>query len=77
MKLIVVLWAFGILKVVNPTPEDPIYLLFDPTCHVESGTVEVKVTNWLPADPPPQDPMGTLTQGGLTCDVEELVFAGP
>lgn len=77
MKIIVVLWAYGILKVVNPTPEDPIYLLVDPTCHVESGTVDVKVTNWLPADPPPQDPMGVLTQGGHTCDVEEFVFAGP
>jgi hypothetical protein len=77
MKLTVVLWAFGILKVVDPSPEDPIYLLYDPACHVESGAVEVEVTNWLPKDPPPHDPMGRLTQNGRTCDVEELVFSGP
>jgi hypothetical protein len=77
MKLTVVLWAYGILKVVQPAPEEPIYLLYDPACRIESGAVEVKVTNWLPDDPPPHDPMGTLTQGGRTCDVEELVFSGP
>ncbi len=77
MKLIVVLWAYGILKVVNPDPEEPIYLLYDPECLVESGEVEVKITNWLPDDPPPHDPMGQLKQDGRTCDVEEFVFSGP
>ncbi len=77
MKLIVVLWAYGILKVVNPDPEEPIYLLYDPECRVESGTIDVTITNWLPQDPPPQAPMGKLKQNGRTCDVEEFVFSGP
>jgi hypothetical protein len=77
MKLIVVLWAFGILKVVDPSPEEPIYLLYDPACRVVSGSVEVRITNWLPEDPPPHAPMGNLTQNGRKCDVEEFVFSGP
>jgi hypothetical protein len=77
MKLIVVLWAYGILKVVNPSFEEPIYLLYDPTCQVENGPVEVRITNWLPEDPPPHEPMGTLKQDERTCDVEEFVFSGP
>jgi hypothetical protein len=77
MKLIVVLWAYGILKIVNPSPEDPIYLLYDPECVVESGEIEIKITNWRPADPPPQAPMGILIQGDETCDVEDVVFSGP
>lgn len=77
MKLIVVLWAYGILKVVNPTPEEPIYLFYDPACRIEAGAVEIKVTNWIPADPPPHDPMGTLTQKGRSCDLDEVVFRGP
>ena len=77
MKLTVVLWAYGILKVVHPAPEEPIYLLYDPVCRIESGAVDVRITNWLPADPPPHDPMGTLTQDGRRCDVEDVVFSGP
>jgi hypothetical protein len=77
MKLIVVLWAYGILKVVNPAPEEPIYLLYDPDCRVENGAIELRVTNWLPADPPPHDPMGTLIQKGRRCEVEDVVFSGP
>ena len=60
MKLIIVLWAYGILKVVNPSFKEPIYLLYDPTCHVENGEVEIRITNCLPEDPPPHDPIPKL-----------------
>jgi hypothetical protein len=77
MKLLVVLWAYGILKVVDPTPSQPLYILYDPTCRPSNGPITVKVSKRIPADPPRRDVVGTLNQGNLRCDVEQLVFAGP
>lgn len=77
MKLLVILWAFGILKVVDPTPSQPLYILYDPACRLSNGPLTVKVTNRISADPSRRDLVGTLTHANLRCDVEQFVFAGP
>ena len=45
MKLLVILWAYGILKVVDPTPSQPLYILYDPACRPANGSIIVKATN--------------------------------
>ena len=74
MILTVILWTASILKVVNPTPEGPLYVFFDPACKLVSGEITVHVENLLP--PEPTDPVGTLTQNGKTCTVLEVVYPG-
>ncbi len=78
MKLLVILWSYGILKVVDPTRGKPLYILYDPTCRPSNGAITVRVTNRVPANRPRRDVVGTLTEGDLRCDVEQLVLrAGP
>lgn len=77
MRLLVALFAYGILRVVDPAPDGPLYLLVEPECAAKGGWVEVRVTNPYPSDPPPQDPVGVLIQGKTECDVEQVVTAGP
>jgi hypothetical protein len=77
MKLLVILWTYGILKVVHPTPSQPLYILYDPGCHLSNGAITVRVGKRMTADRSGRDVVGTLTQGALRCDVEQLVFAGP
>lgn len=77
MKLVVILWAYGILKVVDPTPSQPLYILYDPTCRPSNGSITVKATKRMRSDQRPRDVVGTLTQGNLRCDVEQFVYAGP
>lgn len=74
MTLLVVLWSYGILKVLDPTPGEPLYVFYDGKCSLSNGVITVKVENLLPPDP--SDAVGTLTQGRRTCDVDELVYPG-
>lgn len=74
MTLVVLLWSYGILKVFDPTPSQPLYVFYDPTCKLSNGEITVKVEDLMPPDP--SDPVGTLTQSGRTCNVEELVYPG-
>ena len=75
MKLVIVLYAYGVLKVVNPTPEQPIYLLVEPTCEAVDGEVFAYETHH-PSDSDP-GPEGYLVQGSTRCDVEQFVRGGP
>jgi hypothetical protein len=77
MKLLVILWTYGILKVVHPTPSQPLYILYDPGCRLANGAITVRVGKRNAGDRPRRDVVGTMTQGNLRCDVEQLVFAGP
>jgi hypothetical protein len=74
MTLMVVLWSYGILKVLDPSPSEPLYIFYDGTCELSNGAITVKIEDLLP--PEPTDPVGTLTQDGRTCNVEELVYPG-
>ena len=74
MKLAVILWTASILKVVNPTPDGPLYVFRDPACKLRNGEITVTVEDLLPPDPTAR--VGTLKQGKVTCDVLEVVYAG-
>ncbi|MGH9319250.1 MAG: hypothetical protein ACRD21_19315 [Vicinamibacteria bacterium] len=74
MTLLVMLWSYGILKVVDPTPNEPLYVFYDGECELQSGTISVDVMD--PTPPEASDPIGTLTQGELECNLEELVYPG-
>lgn len=75
MKFLIILYAYGILKVVDPAPGDPLYLLVDPVCKAVDGYVTVYVTHQSTDEDP--GPVGYLTQGSIRCDVEQLVTEGP
>jgi hypothetical protein len=77
MKLVVVLWSYGILKVVDPTPSQPLYILYDPACRLASGAISVQATGRRSTRVDSIAPVGTLRQGNQTCDVEQLVYPGP
>ena len=32
MTLVVVLWSYGILKVLDPSPSEPLYVFYDGAC---------------------------------------------
>lgn len=75
MTLKVILWTASILKVVNPGPDDPLYVFRDPACSLRAGRIELRVD-----DPLPEDPAGKVSelwQGETTCDVFEVVYPGP
>jgi hypothetical protein len=74
MILVVVLWSYGILKVLDPSPSQPLYVFYDGTCKLSSGEITVKIEDLLPPDP--TERVGTLSQAGKTCNVEELVYPG-
>lgn len=74
MILKVIIFTASILKVVDPAPEGPLYVIRDPSCKLRSGTIEVTVIDLLPRDP--TERVGTLTQGRTTCDVLEVVYPG-
>ena len=74
MTLVVLLWSYGILKVVHPTVTEPLYVFYDPKCSLRNGAITVVVENLMPPDP--LDRVGTLKQGSTTCDVQELVYPG-
>jgi hypothetical protein len=74
MTLVVVLWSYGILKVLDPSPSEPLYVFYDGMCELRNGEITVKVEDLTPPDP--TDPVGTLTQNGRSCNVEELVYPG-
>lgn len=75
MILRVVLLTASILKILNPVPDGPIYVFFDPSCKwMRSGRITIKIDNLMP--PEPTDPVGTITQGDHTCKMLELVYPG-
>jgi hypothetical protein len=75
MILEVVLLTASILKVVSPGSDDPLYVFRDPKCKLKTGEIIVTVESLLPPDPTSR--VGTLKQGRVTCDVLEVVYAGP
>lgn len=75
MILVVILWTASILKVVDPVPDGPLYIFFDPRCELRSGEITVRIDDLLPPDP--TSPVGELTQDGRTCDALEVVYPGP
>jgi hypothetical protein len=78
MKLLVVLFAYGILKVITPMPEDPLYLLIDPACKVKAGWIEAEDFKRVPSDSGPKpEVMGELRQVWIRCDIEQFVVMGP
>ncbi len=77
MKLLVILWSYGILKVVDPTPSQPLYILYDPQCRLSKGAVTLVASGRRSARIERSDPVGTLKQGNSTCEVEQLVYPGP
>jgi len=82
MTLLVVLYAYGILKVFNPVDGGPIYLLVDSVCGPrvagkEPRAVELVVTNPWPGDEVRPEVVGYVSQGRIRCDVEQVVVAGP
>jgi len=74
MILKVIIWTASILKVVNPTPDGPLYVFRDPACHLKPGIVEIHIENSLPPDP--TERVGILQQSKTTCDVFEVVYPG-
>lgn len=74
MILKVIIWTASILKVVDPSDMDPLYVFRDPACRLEAGWVDVTVEDEMPEDP--ADKVGTLTQGVVECDVFEVVYPG-
>ena len=74
MILTVILLTASILKVVNPGPDDPLYIFRDPKCKLKNGEISVHIDDLLPPDP--TDPVGTLTQNGKKCTVFEVVYPG-
>jgi hypothetical protein len=77
MTLTVAIFAWGILRVVNPGPADPLYVfLTSGTCRIEAGVIQVDYVPNRTEPDPEYVPQGTVTQGELVCDLDELVWAG-
>lgn len=74
MILKVIIWTASILKVVDPGPIDPLYVIRDPACELFAGEVEVTMVEEMPEDP--AGVVGWLTQDGEQCDIFELVYPG-
>jgi hypothetical protein len=77
MKLLVILWAYGILKVVHPAPNQPLYILYDPECRLAKGRVSLQIVPRRAPDGARLERVGILKQGDASCDVEQLVYPGP
>lgn len=70
----VIILTASILKIVNPSPEGPLYIFRDPSCKLKNGEVTVTIIDLLPIDP--TEKVGTLKQGKVTCDILEIVYPG-